>query len=94
MLLAELDKGEAAVIHTARKRGITRVLIDERKARRVAELVYGLRVKGSAAMLVEAKHRGIFQPCGQRSKPCGLVDTFLGPNLMRECLRRAGEAQI
>lgn len=59
MLLSELDKGEASVIHAARTRGIECVLVDERKARRVAELVYGLRVKGSAALLLEAKQRGI-----------------------------------
>lgn len=91
LLLAELDKGEAAVIHSARQRGIACVLMDERKARRVAELVYGLRVKGSATLLLEAKHRGIIaavRPSLEAMKSGGY---YLGPNLIAECLRRAGE---
>lgn len=34
-------------------------MIDERKARRIARDVYGLRVIGTARVLVEAKRRGL-----------------------------------
>jgi predicted nucleic acid-binding protein len=41
LLLAELDEGEAAVIATALQLGFPSVLLDERKARRVANRVMG-----------------------------------------------------
>ncbi|HVT18236.1 MAG TPA: DUF3368 domain-containing protein [Thermoanaerobaculia bacterium] len=34
-------------------------MIDERRARRIAAQVYGLAVKGTAGILVEAKRAGI-----------------------------------
>jgi predicted nucleic acid-binding protein len=91
MLLSELDHGEAAVIHTARQRGISNVLIDERKGRRVAELVYGLSVKGSAAILLEAKRRGLLVSVKLAIESMQSGGYFLGPKLIAECLRRAGE---
>jgi hypothetical protein len=54
-----LDKGEASVIHLARKKTADFVLIDERKARKIARKIYGIHVVGSARILVEAKHRGL-----------------------------------
>ena len=54
-----LDKGEASVIHLAREIGADFVLIDERKARKIARKIYGSRVVGSVRILVEAKHRGL-----------------------------------
>lgn len=58
MVAVELDAGEAAVIQTARDLGIELVLIDERKARRLARRVYGLQTIGTARLLVEAKKHG------------------------------------
>jgi predicted nucleic acid-binding protein len=54
-----LDIGEASVIQLAREAGTDRVLIDERKARKIARDVYGLKVVGSAGIIVEAKRRGL-----------------------------------
>jgi uncharacterized protein len=59
LLLHELGSGEAAVISLARRHNARLVLIDERRARRIAEQVYGLRVKGSAGILVAAKRAGL-----------------------------------
>ncbi len=50
-----VDKGEASVIHLVREKGADFVLIDERKARKIARKIYGLNVVGSARILVEAK---------------------------------------
>jgi predicted nucleic acid-binding protein len=91
MLLSELDHGEAAVIHIARQRRISNVLIDERKGRRVAELVYGLSVKGSAAILLEAKRRGLLASVKLAIESMQAGGYFLGPKLVAECLRQAGE---
>jgi len=42
LLVTELDAGEASVIQAARDHGITGVLIDERRARRIAAETYHL----------------------------------------------------
>ena len=54
LLVTSLDAGEAAVIGLARELGINLVLVDERKARRIARTIYGLHVIGSTRVLVEA----------------------------------------
>lgn len=59
LLIAELDLGEAAVISLARIRLPCLTIIDEKRGRRIAQHVYGLPVKGTAGLLVEAKHRGL-----------------------------------
>lgn len=59
LLLYELGEGEAAVISVARHLEARLVLLDERRARRIAEQVYGLKVKGSAGILVAAKNAGL-----------------------------------
>jgi predicted nucleic acid-binding protein len=91
LLLAELDRGEAAVIATAASRGLTGVIIDERKGRRVAGLVYHLQVKGTAALLLAAKQKGHLakiRPVIEGMKDEGY---FLSVRLIQECLRLAGE---
>lgn len=55
LLRTELDAGEASVISLALKKSQTKVLIDERKARKIARLVYGLEVLGTVRVLIEAK---------------------------------------
>lgn len=74
LLIAELDLGEAAVISLARAYPPCMVIIDEKRGRRIARHVYGLPVKGTAGLLVEAKRRGLL---------ADLHATLLG-------LRRAG----
>lgn len=54
-----LDTGEASVIQLAREKHINRVLIDERKGRKIAREIYQLRVVGTARILVEAKRHGL-----------------------------------
>jgi predicted nucleic acid-binding protein len=58
LLAKELGPGESEVIAAAHHLGARLVLIDERRARRIAEQAYGLRVKGSAGILVAAKRAG------------------------------------
>jgi predicted nucleic acid-binding protein len=59
LLIAELDLGEAAVISLARAYSPCMVIIDEKRGRRIARHVYGLPVKGTAGLLVEARRRGL-----------------------------------
>jgi predicted nucleic acid-binding protein len=91
LLLAELDAGEASVIQAALELKIHGVLIDERKARRIAHTIYGLEVHGTGALLLEAKRRGLISEV----KPALLAmisgGYFIGPRLFQECLSRADE---
>lgn len=91
LLIAELDPGEAAVIQGARERNLHAVLIDERRARRIASTIYGLSVRGTCAILVEAKQRQLITDV--RTPLDGMIAAgyFIGPQLRAECLRRAGE---
>ncbi|MFZ4539703.1 DUF3368 domain-containing protein [Propionivibrio sp.] len=59
LLVMELDAGEAEVISLARHLSPCIAIIDERRGRRIAQQVYGLPVKGTAGILVEAKRRGL-----------------------------------
>jgi hypothetical protein len=57
-LTALLDQGEAQTIALAEELGATEVLLDERAARALAS-ARGLKVIGSAGLLVRAKERGL-----------------------------------
>jgi predicted nucleic acid-binding protein len=59
LLLAELGRGEAEVITLAHRTGAEFAIIDERRARRIAARSYGLRVRGTAGVLVAAKRAGL-----------------------------------
>ena len=59
LLIAELDPGEAAVIALARSVSPCLLIIDEKRGRRIAHHIYGLPVKGTAGLLVEAHRRGL-----------------------------------
>ena len=91
MLLAELDLGEASVIELAAEQGIRKVLLDERRARRVAATVYGFAVKGTCAVLLEAKFRRLIPRVRPALDAMIAGGYFIGPQLMGECLRRASE---
>jgi predicted nucleic acid-binding protein len=59
LLVMELDAGEAEVISLARHLSPAIAIIDERRGRRIAQQVYGLTVKGTAGILVEAHRHGL-----------------------------------
>lgn len=59
LLVAELDPGEAAVIALARSMTPCVAIIDEKRGRKIAHQIYGLPVKGTAGLLVEAHRRGL-----------------------------------
>ncbi len=59
LLIAELDAGEAAVIALARSCAPCLAILDEKRGRRIAQHVYGLPVKGTAGLLVEAHRRSL-----------------------------------
>lgn len=86
-----LDAGEASVIQLARESQAELVVIDERKARRVARSVYGLRVIGAARVLVEAKRRGYLKSVGETIRGMRDGGYWLHDDIVRPALREAGE---
>lgn len=92
LLLAELDSGEAAVISVALELGLSAVVLDEKKARRIAAHAYGLNVKGTAGLLVEAKRQGLIESVKPYLEGMIRGGYFLGPGLVDACLAAAGEA--
>lgn len=91
LLAEELGPGEAAVIAAAHRLRAGLVLLDERRARRIAEQAYKLRVKGSAGVLVAAKKAGLIpavRPLLERMYAHGY---FLSQRLVERATAEAGE---
>ena len=57
---ARIQRGEAEVITQARERGISEVLMDDRKGRKMAER-HTLIPKGTARLLIEFERNGVVQ---------------------------------
>lgn len=86
-----LDQGEAAVIALARLLGAETVLMDERKARRIARDIYGLRVMGSARLLVEAKRHGVLDSVATALQAMRAQGYWIHDAIVQYALREAGE---
>ena len=90
-LHSELDAGESAVILAALQLDLPSVILDEKKARRIASHVYRLQVKGTAGILLEAKARGLIKAVRPALEGMIKGGYFLGPNLVAACLHAANE---
>jgi len=91
LLVAELDRGEAAVISMARHLSPCVAVIDERRGRRIATSVYGLPVKGTVGLLIEAKRRnlsGDLRPMLLALKSAGY---FVADAIVEAACRSVGE---
>ena len=93
LLSTVLDKGEAAVITLARSSSADIVLIDESKARKIARTIYGLRVIGSARVLVEAKRHGMLDNVGAALQAIREYGYWIDDAIVQYALREAGEAE-
>jgi len=91
LLESLLDAGEAAVISLAREQGVATVLIDERKARKVARDIHGLQVIGTARILVEAKRRGLLAEIASSFKQLRQEGYWIHDTIVQAALREAGE---
>jgi hypothetical protein len=91
LLAALLDTGEAAVIALARTLGIGVVLIDERKARKVARDVYGLQPVGTARVLIEAKKKGLLTEIAPSLEVLRREGYWIHEDIVHAALREAGE---
>ena len=91
LLSIELDAGEASVIQAAQDLNWNSVLIDERRARRIAAEAYGLEVRGTCAVIIQAKRRGLIPAVRPVIEKMIAGGYYIGPQLQAECIRQAGE---
>lgn len=91
LLALELGRGEAEVISLARRSEASLVLIDERRARRIAEQAYGLRVKGSAGVLVQARRAGLVAAIRPLLEAMTAAGYHLSPRLVEGACAAVGE---
>lgn len=92
LLEAELDKGEAAVIQLALETNNSEVLIDEKRARRIAVSVYGLNVLGIGGLLLRAKRSGLISEVKPLFEQIRANGYFISNRLMEGILGAAGES--
>lgn len=91
LLASLLDMGEAAVISVAREQGISTILVDERKARKVARDIYGLQVVGTARILIEAKRAGLLTEVASSFKKLRQEGYWIHDIIVEATLREVGE---
>jgi predicted nucleic acid-binding protein len=91
MLATILDPGEASILQLAKDQGISGVLMDERRGRRVAMDVFGFEVVGTCALLLRAKKLSLIPDVGTPLDRIIGNGLFISPRLRSECLRLAGE---
>lgn len=91
LLTALLDTGEAAVIALAREQAISVVLIDERKARKVARDVYSLQPIGTARVLIEAKKKDLLTEIKPLLEALQADGYWIHDDIVHAALREAGE---
>ena len=90
LLAAELGSGEAAAIAIAYAIGAP-LLLDDRKARRIAMGAYKLRVLGSAGLLVTAKRAGLVPKVRPLLDAMVARGYYLSQRLVDEATTAAGE---
>lgn len=91
LLTEELGAGEADAIALAVQRKARLLLMDDRRARRVAELAYGLPVKGVAGIVVAAKRGGLITAARPLLEMMQGRGYYLSPRLIARACVEAGE---
>jgi len=91
LLVMELDAGEAEVISLARQLPPCMAIIDERRGRRIAQHVYGLPIKGTAGILVEANRRGLISEVRPRLLELRASGYFIADNVIAAACQAVGE---
>ena len=79
------------MIHLAWEIGADFVLIDERKARKIARKIYGIQVVGSARILVEAKHRGLISNVREAIEGMRSAGYWIHDDIMKAAVEQAAE---
>lgn len=90
-LAGNLGKDEAETITLAVQRGARWVLMDDRRARRIAELAYRLQVKGVAGILVAAKRKGLIYNVSPLLAGMQAADYYVSQAVVERALQEAEE---
>jgi len=91
LLLAELGLGEAEAICLSIERGGAQLLVDERKARRIARVVYNLPVRGTIGTLAAAKRAGLIPAVRPLLVDLVARGYFIAPSLVESACAELGE---
>lgn len=91
LLFDELGPGEAETITLAARSRARLLLVDDRRARRVAEAAHGLRVKGVAGLLLEGRRRGILPAVRPLLEPMVAGGYRLSQRLIDRLCAESGE---
>lgn len=86
-----LDLGEASVICLARELGESCVLMDEKKGRKIARDIYGLKIVGTVRVLLEAKRRGLIADVGTTLNEMRQTGYWFHDSIIERARAEAGE---
>jgi predicted nucleic acid-binding protein len=90
LLAAQIDMGEAAVIQTALDEAHDAVILDDLKARRIAQTL-GLQVTGTLGVLLQAKQSGLLPSLSAAITTLEKRGMWIAPALVAKAIRLAGE---
>ena len=90
LLSAQIDMGEAAVIQTAMDEAHDAVILDDLKARRIAQTL-GLQVTGTLGILLQAKQAGLLPSLSAAIAALEKRDMWIAPALAAKAVHLAGE---
>jgi predicted nucleic acid-binding protein len=90
LLSAQLDMGEAAVIQTALDEAHDAVILDDLKARRIAQTL-GLQVTGTLGILLQAKQTGLLPSVRAAISTLEKQGMWIAPALYAKAVQLAGE---
>jgi uncharacterized protein len=91
LLVNILDYGEASVIHVARELNIPGVLMDEKKGRKIARDIYGLKVMGTARILLNAKRNGLIDSVREMLEEMRSRGYWIHERIIERAANEAGE---
>ena len=89
-LQLQLGPGESEAIALAGELSATRVILDDKKARRIARQL-NLPVTGTVALMIQAKQRGLIDNLSDVLDQLTAVGFFLSNSLAAAALRQVGE---
>ena len=90
ILELQLDKGEASAIALAIEIPESTIILDDYKARKVAEKL-GLSITGTLGVIVKAKLRGIIPSVKPYLDKIRKTDFYISPDLYSKAVEEAGE---
>lgn len=86
----QIDKGEASAIALAKETPDSTIILDDYKARKVAEKL-GLHITGTIGVIIKAKLNGIISSIKPYLAKLNQTDFRVSAELEQQALQQAGE---